>query len=126
MTGQPFTWTTRALHAWLEAQAAALNLDVVPGPVAEAEPIPPRLHPAEQDYLAKPQKIGYFMPVSQAVLRETEEFWAGIAANEARRAALTPAQRAAEDAEWAARLAAEKAERTCEHCGCDPDEHGGC
>lgn len=44
---------------------------------------------------------------------------------EARWAALTPEQRAAEKAEREARQAAEKAARSCEHCGCDPDEHGG-
>lgn len=70
------------------------------------------------------QKIGYLMPISEAALRESKEFWDGIAENERRRAALTPEQRAAEDAEWEERRAREKAERTCPHCGCDPDEHG--
>lgn len=63
--------------------------------------------------------------------REQEEDFAqfnlfeAMQREEARRAALTPKQRADEDATLNAARAAEKAARTCEHCGCDPDAHGG-
>lgn len=117
-----FTWTERAERAWLDAKSADLNLDAIPRQVAEAAFVPP-LSPLSKAYLAthSVKKIAYFMPVSEEQLRWAEED---------RRAqeefdALPQAEQDRLCAEAAERRAIEKAERTCEHCGCDPDEHGG-
>jgi len=70
-------------------------------------------------------KMGGYLVVSQAQLDDQRDYEQAVIDNQARRTAMTPAQRAAEDAQWETKRAADKAARTCQHCGCDPDEHGG-
>jgi hypothetical protein len=71
------------------------------------------------------KKLGVWVPVSDEQLRQIEEDIREAREAEARWNAMTPAEREQARAEADARREAEKAARTCEHCGCDPDEHGG-
>lgn len=67
------------------------------------------------------KKHRHIVHVTDEELRWAEEF---RRAQEAFNA-LPPEEQRRIRAEAEARQAAEKAERTCPHCGCDPDEHGG-
>lgn len=74
----------------------------------------------------KIQKISAYLPISADYLRMIEEDAREMAEAQARWDPMTPEEQAKATAEHEERLAREKAERTCPHCGCDPDEHGGC
>ncbi len=91
--------------------AAALKVD---------PPTPPTPPPPPQHV----HKVGALLQISQEQLEEALAWREALAANKARRAAMTQAERDAEDAAWQAQREAEKLARTCQHCGCDPDEHG--
>lgn len=54
-----------------------------------------------------------------------EQVRQAIEADQRRFNALSAEEQQRELAEDAARREAERLARTCEHCGCDPDEHGG-
>lgn len=54
-----------------------------------------------------------------------DEIRQAIEADQRRFNALSAEEQQRELAEDAARREAEKLARTCVHCGCDPDEHGG-
>ena len=69
----------------------------------------------------KVRKIGVWLPVTQEELDEHRDFLERVRAFNA----LPPQEKARLSAEREERHAREKAERTCPHCGCDPDEHGG-
>ena len=76
------------------------------------------------------RKMSYPMQFSQEVIDDAASLsWEAIEraqqAEQTRRAAMTQAERDAEDAALEAQREAERLERTCPHCGCDPDVHGG-
>lgn len=120
-----FLWDDGARARWAGQLSADLNLNVVPGPVAEAEHVPLSPLGSFAAGTMEVKKLTCVLPFTDHQIEEAREFAEGIAANQARRAAMTPEQRAAEDAEWVAQREADRLARTCKECGCDPDEHGG-
>lgn len=77
------------------------------------------------------KKLTYHAPITQELLDDSAmtETFAEIAERLERERvafdALPPSEQARILAERKAKAEAEKLARTCEHCGCDPDEHGG-
>lgn len=77
------------------------------------------------------KQMTYHMPITREVVEDSSFLPPGVsifdhlAEQERQFAALPPEEQARILAENEERRAREKAERTCPHCGCDPDEHGG-
>lgn len=71
----------------------------------------------------------YCIPISPELLDDAlppfSEMLARLQEEQRQFLALPPGEQKRILAERAAAEAAAKAERTCSHCGCDPDEHGG-
>lgn len=70
------------------------------------------------------RKYSAVIQLPQEAIDDHNAMVEGMRQERERRAGLTQAEHDAEDQAWDERRAAEKAARTCQHCGCDPDEHG--
>lgn len=70
-------------------------------------------------------KATAYMQTTPELLDDSIELWQAMQAQQARWEAMTPEERRQERAERELQAALAKAARTCQHCGCDPDEHGG-
>lgn len=76
--------------------------------------------------MAAPMLVSRELVEDSMILPPGVNIFDWMAERERRFKALPPEEQARILAECEAERAAAKAERTCPHCGCDPDEHGGC